>query len=165
LDLFQPDDGFYEYSTVVANETTSERSVWHFMAGRGGHEKTLGEIKQSVAFATVPTNDEGVNSTWQLLSALTHKLVRDFQVATGLAPHHRKAPQADVPMALPIPENAALHDAGASGPNRTPEWSPATPTGRLDDDPTQNQAARRSARRLIRARLPSKRREAVTGRG
>ena len=26
LDLFQPDDGFYEYSTVVTNKTTSERS-------------------------------------------------------------------------------------------------------------------------------------------
>ncbi len=89
LDLFQPDDGFYEYSTVVTNKTTSERSVWHFMAGRGGHEKTLGELKQCVAFATVPTNDEDANSTWQLLSALTHNLVRDFQVVTGLATPHK----------------------------------------------------------------------------
>ena len=63
LDLFQRDDGFYEYSTVVANKPTSEREVWHLMAGRGGHEKTLGELKQCVAFATVPTNDEDANST------------------------------------------------------------------------------------------------------
>ena len=89
LDLFQPDDGFYEYSTVVTNKTTSERAVWHFMAGRGSHEKTLGELKQCVAFATVPTNDEDGNSTWQLLSALTHNLVRDFQVLTGLATAHK----------------------------------------------------------------------------
>jgi hypothetical protein len=89
LNLFQPDDGFYEYSTVVTNKTTSERSVWHFMAGRGGHEKTLGELKQTVAFATVPTNDEDANSTWQLLSALTHNLVRDFQVVAGMATPHK----------------------------------------------------------------------------
>lgn len=85
LDLFQPDDGYFEYSMVVTNKAKSERAVWHFMAGRGGHEKTLGELKQNVAFATVPTNDWDANSTWQLLSALTHNLARDFQVKTGLA--------------------------------------------------------------------------------
>lgn len=85
LDLFQPDDGFYEYSMVVTNKSTSERHVWQFMAGRGGHEKTLGELKQAVAFASVPTNDWDANSTWQILSALTHNLVRAFQIATGIA--------------------------------------------------------------------------------
>lgn len=85
LNLFQPDDGYFEYSMVVTNKTESERAVWSFMAGRGGHEKTLGELKQNVAFATVPTNDWDANSTWQLLSALTHNLVRDFQVKTGIA--------------------------------------------------------------------------------
>jgi len=85
LDLFQPDDGFYEYSMVVTNKAESDRAVWHFMAGRGGHEKTLGELKQCVAFGTVPTNDWDANSTWQLLSALTHNLVRDFQLAAQLA--------------------------------------------------------------------------------
>jgi hypothetical protein len=86
LNLFQPDDGFYEYSMVLTNKRESDRSIWHFMAGRGGHEKTLGELKQCVAFGTVPTNDWDANSTWQLLSALTHNLVRDFQVATRIAP-------------------------------------------------------------------------------
>jgi hypothetical protein len=86
LDLYQPDDGFYEYSMVVTNKVVSERTVWHFMAGRGGHEKTLGELKQHVAFGSVVTNDWDANSTWQLLSALTHNLVRDFQVATKSAP-------------------------------------------------------------------------------
>ncbi|MCG8589026.1 MAG: transposase [Proteobacteria bacterium] len=85
LGLFQPDDGYFEYSMVVTNKVESERVVWHFMAGRGGHEKTLGELKQNVAFASVPTNDWDANSTWQLLSALTHNLARDFQVKAGLA--------------------------------------------------------------------------------
>ena len=83
LDLFSPDDGHYEYSMVATNKTASERAVWAFMAGRGAHEKTLAELKQHLAFATVATNDWDANSTWQLLSALTHNLVRQFQIETG----------------------------------------------------------------------------------
>ncbi len=83
LDLFSPDDGHYEYSMVATNKTVSERAVWSFMAGRGGHEKTLAEVKQHLAFGTVATNDWDANSTWQLLSAMTHNLVRQFQIETG----------------------------------------------------------------------------------
>ncbi len=89
LDLFQPDDGYYEYSMVVTNKTESEATIWHFMAGRGAHEKTLGELKQHFAFGSVVTNDWDANSTWQLLSALTHNLVRDFQLKAGLATPRR----------------------------------------------------------------------------
>ena len=85
LELFQPDDGFYEYSRVVTNKTESEATIWHFMAGRGAHEKTLGELKQNFAFGSVVTNDWDANSSWQLLSALTYNLVRDFQMKAGLA--------------------------------------------------------------------------------
>ena len=85
LDLFQPDDGYYEYSMIVTNKTESEATVWAFMAGRGGHEKTLAELKQNVAFGSVVTDDWDANSTWQLLSALTHNLMRDFQIQAGLA--------------------------------------------------------------------------------
>lgn len=85
LDLFQPDDGYYEYSMVITNKTESEASVWAFMAGRGAHEKTLAELKHNVAFGSVVTDDWDANSTWQILSALTHNLMRDFQVAAGLA--------------------------------------------------------------------------------
>jgi hypothetical protein len=83
LDLFSPDDGHYEYSMVATNKTVRERAVWEFMAGRGGHEKTLAEVKQHLAFGTVATNDWDANSTWQLLSAMTHNLVRQFQIETG----------------------------------------------------------------------------------
>ncbi len=92
LDLFSPDDGHYEYSMVATNKPVSERAVWAFMAGRGGHEKTLAEVKQHLAFGTVATNDWDANSTWQLLSAMTHNLVRQFQIETGAAkrPNGRK---------------------------------------------------------------------------
>ena len=89
LDLFQPDDGYYEYSMVVTNKTNSEATLWAFMAGRGGHEKTLAELKQHLAFSSIVTDDWDANSTWQLLSALTHNLVRDFQLRAGLAKPRR----------------------------------------------------------------------------
>jgi hypothetical protein len=46
LDLFSPDDGHFEYSAVATNTALGVAALWHFMAGRGGHEKTLGELKQ-----------------------------------------------------------------------------------------------------------------------
>ena len=37
------------------------------MAGRGGHEKTLRELKQYLAFDTVPSQDRDTNTAWLLL--------------------------------------------------------------------------------------------------
>jgi len=85
LHLFQPDDGYYEYSMVATNKDCSERALWYFMAGRGGHEHTLGEIKDGLAFASIVSHDEDANSAWQLLNALTLNLVRDFQLQAGIA--------------------------------------------------------------------------------
>ena len=89
LDLFDPDDGHFEYSAVATNKTLGIPALWHFMAGRGAHEKTLAELKSQVAFAAIPTNDRYANAAWQLLSALTLNLVRSFQIATGAAPRPR----------------------------------------------------------------------------
>ena len=82
LDLFDPNDGHYEYSSVATNKRAGLRTLWNFMAGRGGHEKTLGELKQHLAFDTIPTHDWDANTTWQLISALTHNVLRQFQIAT-----------------------------------------------------------------------------------
>jgi hypothetical protein len=82
FDLFDPDDGHYEYSAVATNKRCGLRTLWGFMAGRGGHEKTLGELKQHLAFDTIPTHDWDANSSWQLISALTHNLFRQFQIST-----------------------------------------------------------------------------------
>jgi len=82
LDLFDPNDGHYEYASVATNKRAGLRTLWNFMAGRGGHEKTLGELKQHLAFDTIPTHDWDANTTWQLISALTHNVLRQFQIAT-----------------------------------------------------------------------------------
>ena len=57
VDLFSPDDGHYEYSAGATNKDLSVRALWHLMAGRGAHEKTLAELKQHYGFASIPTND------------------------------------------------------------------------------------------------------------
>jgi hypothetical protein len=82
LDLFSPDDGHWEYSAIASNKRVTLRTLWAFLAGRGGHEKTLGELKQHLAFDVIPTNEWGANSAWQLISALTLNLIRQFQLQT-----------------------------------------------------------------------------------
>jgi hypothetical protein len=83
LDLYSPDDGHYEYSAVATNKSLQVAPLWHFMAGRGAHEKTLAELKQHFGFAAIPTNDQLANSAWQLISVLALNLVRYFQIVTG----------------------------------------------------------------------------------
>jgi hypothetical protein len=83
LDLFSPDDGHFEYSAVATNTELGVAALWHFMAGRGGHEKTLGELKQSLAFDAIPSRDRQTNALWQQIAVLTHNLVRSFQLCLG----------------------------------------------------------------------------------
>ena len=89
LDLFSPDDGHYEYSAVATNKSLHIAPMWHFMAGRGAHEKTYAELKQHFGFAAIPTNDLAANSAWQLISVLTLNLTRYFQITVG-APARRR---------------------------------------------------------------------------
>jgi len=83
MDLFSPDDGHYEYSAVITNRDVTVAALWYFMAGRGGHEKVLAELKQELAFDAIPTNQEHANHLWQQLCALTHNLARLFQIDMG----------------------------------------------------------------------------------
>ena len=119
LDLLSPDDGHYAYSMVATNKAVSERALWAFMAGRGGHEKTLAEVKQHLAFGTVATNDWDANSAWQLLSAITHNLVRQFQIHTG-AERRLKGRKRTYRFRLPsVRANPALRADPPAGPHRT----------------------------------------------
>jgi hypothetical protein len=90
LDLFDPNDGYYEYSAVATNLALGGRPLWHFMCGRGAHEKVIGELKSGLAFDTIPTRHYGANSAWQQLVALAHNLLTNFQIETG-APRRRRS--------------------------------------------------------------------------
>jgi len=83
LDLFAPDDGHFEYSTVVTSLDWDVARLWHLMAGRGGYEKSLGELKHQFAFDAIPTNHREANGAWQMMSVLAFNLVRSFQIARG----------------------------------------------------------------------------------
>jgi DDE family transposase len=82
LDLFDPDDGYFEYSAVSTNLTLSAAALWDFMAGRGAQEKTFAELKGEWALDAVPTHHYGANSAWQQISILGHNLLRNFQLQT-----------------------------------------------------------------------------------
>ena len=86
LDLFDPDDGYYEYSAVTTNRPVSGRTLWYYMGARGTHEKVYGELKGGFAFDSVPSQQYGANSAWQWFSILAFNLTRGFQRATTAKP-------------------------------------------------------------------------------
>ena len=89
LDLFDPDDGTFEYCAVATNLPFKLRALWRFMAGRGAHEKAIGELKTGLSFDTIPTHDYHANSAWQQFVILAHNLLANFQIETGLTKRNR----------------------------------------------------------------------------
>jgi hypothetical protein len=89
LDLFDPNDGHYEYSAVTSPLDLTLAHLWHFACGRGNHEKTIAQLKTGLAFHTVPTMAYAANSAWQHLVVLAHNLLINFQIETGAT---RRAP-------------------------------------------------------------------------
>ena len=87
LDLFDPNDGYFEYSAIVTNKEVSGRTLWWFMCGRGTHEKVYGELKGGFAFDCVPTQRYEANSAWQVFSIIAFNLMRALQ--TGIAEPRR----------------------------------------------------------------------------
>ena len=83
LDLFDPNDGHYEYSAIASNRPVSGRALWWLMCGRGTHEKVYGELKHGFAFGSVVSQSYHGNSAWQVLSVLAFNLARRFQAATS----------------------------------------------------------------------------------
>ena len=92
LDLFDPNDGYWEYSAVATNLSLSIPALWKFMCGRGSHEKAIGELKTGLAFDTIPTRHYGANSAWQQIVTLAHNLLINFQVESG-APKRKRTPK------------------------------------------------------------------------
>jgi hypothetical protein len=97
LDLFDPDDGCYEYSAITSNLDYTLPNLWHFMAGRGAHEKTIAQLKSGLAFHTVPTLAYAANSAWQQLVALTHNLLTSFQIDMGAERRRRSRKHTALP--------------------------------------------------------------------
>jgi len=82
LELFNPDDGYWEYSVVATNKTLDLRALWHFQNGRGVQEKVIGELKSGLAFASIPSQSYSANTAWQKLNVLAHNIATSFQLQT-----------------------------------------------------------------------------------
>jgi hypothetical protein len=91
LELFNPDDGYWEYSVVATNKTLGLRALWHFAAGRGVQEKTISELKSGYAFASIPSQTYRANTAWQKLNLLAHNIVTSFLRATTATEKPRTA--------------------------------------------------------------------------
>ena len=89
LDLFDPNDGHYEYSAVTSNLDFTLANLRRYACGRGNHEKTIAPLKTGLAFNSVPTMAYAANSAWQHVVVLAHNLLTNFQIETGAA---RRAP-------------------------------------------------------------------------
>lgn len=82
LDLFNPDDGYWEYSAVCTNKSLQLQALWHFFNGRGVQEKVIGELKSGYAFGDIPTKTYSANTAWQKLNVLAHNLMTTLQLVT-----------------------------------------------------------------------------------
>ncbi len=82
LDLFEPNDGYWEYSVVATNKKLGLKPLYRFMNGRGVQEKTFAELKDGFAFDAIPTNAYGANTAWQKLNILTHNIAVAYQLST-----------------------------------------------------------------------------------
>lgn len=89
LDLFNPDDGHWEYSVVATNKSLRLRALYDFMNGRGAQEKVIGELKSGYAFDAIPTNTYRSNTAWQKLNILAHNLTTSLQLVTTAVPRRR----------------------------------------------------------------------------
>ena len=98
LDLFDPNDGHYEYSAVTSNLDFTVANRWHCMAGRGTHEKTIAHLKGGLAFHTVPTMAYAANSAWQQRVVLAHNLLTNFQIETGAVRRRRSRKHTTLPL-------------------------------------------------------------------
>jgi len=114
LDLFDPDDGTYEYSAVATNLEYSVSELWHFACGRGAQEKAIAELKSGFAFATVPTAEYGANSAWQQLSVMAYNITRSFQIDIGaeIRGRNRKRTPRPVIRSIQTLRFELLHRAG-----------------------------------------------------
>jgi hypothetical protein len=147
LDLFDPNDGSYEYSAVTSNLGFTVANLWHFMAGRGNHEKTIAQLKGGLAFHTVPTMAYAANSAWQQLVVLAHNLLTNFQIETGAVRRRRSRKHTTLPVLQTIQTLRFVFFNRAAALIRPG----GTPTLRLTDNAATRQIYTRIGNALARA--------------
>jgi hypothetical protein len=94
LDLFSPNDGYYEYSAVVTDtKHWDAKELLLFVSGRSGQENSLSELKDDFAFGYVPTNTYQANSAYFQISQMAYNLSLSLQHEMGLVQKHPTNPK------------------------------------------------------------------------
>ena len=85
LDLFNPNNGVYEYSAVVTHcKHWSAEDLLLFTSGRSGQENSIGQLKNDFAFDHIPTNTYQANSAFMQISQMAYNLSICMQHSMGL---------------------------------------------------------------------------------
>ena len=85
LDLFNPNNGVYEYSAVVTHSKHwSAEDLLLFTSGRSGQENSIGQLKNDFAFDHIPTNTYQANSAFMQISQMAYNLSISMQHSMGL---------------------------------------------------------------------------------
>jgi hypothetical protein len=94
LDLFSPNNGFYEYSAVVTDTKQWEaKELLLFVSGRSGQENSFSELKDDFAFGYVPTHTYQANSAYFQLSQMAYNLSISLQHDMGLVKKQASNPK------------------------------------------------------------------------
>src|SRR5438445_13768780 len=80
LDLFDPDDGCFEYCAVSTNLTLSAGALWDFMAGPGGPGKTFARVEGEWGFDVVSADHYEANLGLEQISIFGQNVPRNFQL-------------------------------------------------------------------------------------
>ena len=85
LDLFNPNNGVYEYSAIVTHcKHWSAEDLLLFTCGRSGQENSIGQLKSDFAFDHIPTNMYQANSAFMQISQMAYNLSISMQHSMGL---------------------------------------------------------------------------------
>ena len=74
--------GYFEYSAIVTNKKMAGLTLWHFVCGRGTHEKVYSDLKSGFAFDCLPTQLYHEGGAWQVFSIIAFNLMRAMQAGT-----------------------------------------------------------------------------------
>jgi hypothetical protein len=80
LDLFVPQDLYFEYRVIITNKTTSPRNILHFHNGRGTQEGIFGELKSDMQMDYLPTRRLLANQMFTMAAIFAHNLTRELQM-------------------------------------------------------------------------------------
>jgi len=102
LDIFDPDNGYFENSAIVTNEEVTGRTLWISKCGRGAYENSYREFKGGFAFDWLPTQRYDSGRAWQVFSIIAFNVMRAGTTERRSANRQRQAirPSDDPDLAL-----------------------------------------------------------------